>query len=375
MFSRIRVLLILAAVGAYIGCSEVEFSATPFDPTVYPDGTRCEQVGEVVNCSGARKSGMVDILFIDDNSGSMYVEQQEIATKFPTFINDISHLDFQIAITTTDVSASPENPPNSANGYGALQDGQFITFPNGSKVISNATADPVSEFQNTIKRPETYNCDNNYAACPSGDERAIYAANLAFERADSQFFRQDAHLALVILSDEDERSNGGNIRGYALEDKDMPATLVQRLSSTFGPDKIMSVHAVVIKPGDTACYNQQNAQADVKGFYANTYKELTHPSQSLKDLGNIVDGHMGSICAGDYGSELGDIASKMNHNVNLIQLQCPPIQDTLTVEFSPAPPQQIQFHINADNQIVLTPPAPAGTQVSYDYNCLLEDAR
>ncbi|MCB0421996.1 MAG: hypothetical protein KDD61_13445 [Bdellovibrionales bacterium] len=375
MFSKVRTAFLLIALGAYIGCSEVEFSATPFDPVVHADGTRCEQVGDIVHCNGNRRSGMVDILFIDDNSGSMYVEQQEMATKFPNFINSISSLDYQIAITTTDVSATQNNPPDSANGYGAYQDGQFIPFPNGSKVLNNATHDVVGQFRETIQRPETYNCDNNYAACPSGDERAIYAANLAIERASSEFFRPDAHLALVILSDEDERSNGGNIRGYDLEDKDLPETLVQRLSSTFGPDKIMSVHAVAIKPGDTSCYQQQNSQADVKGFYANVYKQLTHPSQSLKDSGNIVAGHMGSICAGDYGAELGSIADKMKQNVNLIQLQCPPIQDTLTVEFSPAPPQQIAFSVNADNQIVLSPPAPAGTNVTYDYDCLLEDAR
>ena len=48
-----------------------------------------------------------DILFVVDNSGSMYEDQVELATRFPKFLEAINNLDYNIAITTTDVSSSP----------------------------------------------------------------------------------------------------------------------------------------------------------------------------------------------------------------------------------------------------------------------------
>jgi hypothetical protein len=368
----VRIGLVLIAFATYVGCDKVDFSTAPFEPRPFEDGTICTQSAdslEVVSCSGTKKAGMVDILFVDDNSGSMYKEQTSMATKFPTFIDSIKNLDYHISIITTDVSASKDNPPDEANNFGALQDGQFIPFPNGSKVISNATTDPNGQFQVTIQRDETKKCDGSYPICPSGDERGIYAVNLALDRADTTFFRGDSHLAIVILSDEDERSNGGNFSEKPLEDYDKPHTLVQKLGSVFGNDKTMSVHGVVIRPGDTACFDKQNAQTGVKGFYANVYKELTDPSPSLKNAGNIVKGHLGSICSEDYGVELGDIASKLQDNVNRIQLQCFPMDGTLSISYSPTPKNKISLEINSENQLVLNPPAPAGTEVAYSYDC------
>jgi len=53
------------------------------------------------------KVGKIDILFVVDNSKSMYKEQLKMADRFPTFIESIAHMDYQIAIMTTDITKDP----------------------------------------------------------------------------------------------------------------------------------------------------------------------------------------------------------------------------------------------------------------------------
>src|SRR5690606_3464453 len=103
----------------------------------------------------------------------------------------------------------------------------------------------------TIKRPESKLCDDSgflEQACPSPDERGIYALNLAVERNEKDFFRSGAHLAVIILSDEDERSFGGHGtqgQGWPLEAKDLPETFVLGMQNNF-PTKSVSVHSVIV---------------------------------------------------------------------------------------------------------------------------------
>jgi hypothetical protein len=50
----------------------------------------------------------VDLLFIIDNSASMSPEHKNLADNFNGLFDKIKHLDYRIAITTTDVSASDQ---------------------------------------------------------------------------------------------------------------------------------------------------------------------------------------------------------------------------------------------------------------------------
>src|SRR4051812_11539371 len=103
---------IVAAIifGYFAACAPVKFQKVNSDGTgvkvagdVCPyacdaSGNSCVQRCEVERTVGV---GMVDILIIDDNSGSMSPEQAKMATRFPDFLNSITHLDYRIAITTT----------------------------------------------------------------------------------------------------------------------------------------------------------------------------------------------------------------------------------------------------------------------------------
>lgn len=371
-----RHLIVATAITIYVGCSDVKFEGVPSTQCVnvedeFGNGSCFDQAG-TLNYHFEFKVGRIDILFVDDNSGSMYTEQSQMATKFESLWKYVAGLDYQMAIVTTDISSSPGN---IVRGEG--QDGKFLQFPNGDRIISSSTSDIVYQFQKTIMRPETLTCDSNGGSggsCPSGDERGIYALNMALDREEnSSFFRKDSHLAVVILSDEDERSNGGNISGYPLQNYDLPLTFAQKVHSQLGAGKTVSVHAVVIRPGDSTCYNIQNSQPNnVKGYYGTQYARLVNADTDTElrsAHAGFLSGELGSICANDYGVQMGDIGRLAAVNANTKVLPCVPDADKISVNFSPAQSKQIDFSVNSDGLLTFNPQPDPGTTVSVDVTC------
>ena len=271
----IRSLLFSAAMGP-IACSDSAFQSAPNATCVQYQrdfgAGGCAATSNGYHFSYRVTSGEVDMLFVNDNSGSMYQEQVKMAERFPGFLDSIYRLDYRIAIVTTDIYQ---------NGGG------FLTFPNGSKFLANTSrlmdgrhSENIGHFQNTIKRQETLNCDlSGYQNCPSGDERGIYAMNLAITRPDQRsFFRAGGHLAVVILSDENERSSGDpNIHpDYPIQRLDTPLSFVENTKQYLGTTKSVSVHSIIIRPGDAECFNLQNSQGSgTKGYYGTYYAQLS----------------------------------------------------------------------------------------------------
>ncbi len=362
------------------GCSKVDFSTVPPQSCVLMNNAHGPNAC-VPGSQGQHdfdytvQTGNVDILFINDNSGSMYVEQTKMANQFPGFLDSIHRLSYQIAITSTDVSAG-----------GVGQDGRFFNFGNGSSILKNSsrTKDSVHYqniplFQNTIKRSETLDCPNG-PSCPSGDERGIYASIRALQRVENRdFFRPGGHLALVILSDEDERSTGGGAPGsegnggavspnYRFTENDLPETLVKKAKEILPPTKSMSVHSIIIRPGDVSCHTSQNSQGGgVKGYYGFQYEMLSRPSSALMSLGPIKPGTVGSICSANYTYEMGQIAQALT--TSLIQLPCKPINNSLRVDYlDPVPVNQTEF-LDSLNQVQFSPPIEAGSRIRLQFSC------
>ncbi len=371
-FSEKIALVGLMMLGLIVGCSEMEFSADKNFKACQSSGLNCVLISPTVerfDYDVKTNSGIVDILFVDDNSGSMSTEQRYMAERFPTFISSLGNLDYHIAITTTDVSATANNGPKAANGFGALQDGKFIQFGNGSAVLTRDTPNKESLFTNTIKRPETVSCEQNdfqSAYCPSPDERGIYAAHLAVERKDSSFFRPEAHFALVILADEDERSTRSNqavVNQYPTEEKDIPDNLVKAVKQHLGAQKSFSAHSVIVKPGDTACLNAQvnvfPSGRRVTGFEGIFYAHLS----------TLTGGHIGSICASDYGTELGKIGYNIKDHLNSVQLVCPPIDNKVDVELSPKPAGVTSSFDVTTNMVKFNQTIPPNTNIHLTYDC------
>ena len=296
--------------------------------------------------------GKALLVFIIDNSSSMHIEHESLAKQVPRLFNAIKRIPYRAGIITTDISHSPGNV--SGKPY---QDGNLIPFAiSGQLILENknlrGTPDKndVTDFAQTIVRPETLKCDQSssqadtrscrtlvnmdnspydsvadceaaqsrssgdFGQCPSHDERAIYAANLFIEKYKNKIDK-DEHIVFVVLSDEDERSGEEFIKDnpeYELEEKDKPKTLVEAVYTVLGPMQTFSWHSIIIPPGDTSCYNQQYAgghdgPGTGRGYYGRQYARLSNREEDLRHRGNLLQGSVSSICNRNFASQLGKI--------------------------------------------------------------------
>lgn len=386
----VKIALASFALGAYIGCSPVNFSVDT-DPCEKDNSCVVENGKFAYNQTLTVGGGKVDILIVNDNSASMSFEQKNLAARFSGFIQSLDNrnVDYRIAMTTTDIHIPGDgNEPRAINGNGALQNGKLIPF--GSHAyLTKSVSNRVSLFNQTVVRPETAQCEQFIANwinangisstntspqyvsqyktnCPSGDERGIYAANLAVRNNPSSFIRGDAHLAIIFLSDEDVRSGLYNYSSaYELDDLDQPADLIQNIYSKFGTNKGISVHAITVKTN--SCLTQQANQAlgnpavaATKGFVTGTLG-TAYQTFPQNGWGKSVD-----ICFSDYTSQLGDISTYILERINSVALKCANPTD-LTVELVPA--QSSITHQMEGSNLRFSQNLAVGTKVKVSYKC------
>lgn len=353
-------------------CSDPEFSQKQPRP-----------VSQEVN------AGKVDILFVVDNSGSMFVEQVKMANAFPYFLSglELNNLDYRIAITTTDV-ISNNNPEKSLGGLsaGSLQNGRLIKFPDGKLFLDSSSANIENQFRATIQRQETLDCETfNFesAKCPSGDERGIYAATLAVKRNEGNFFRTGSHIATVFLSDEDERGQGFYGPSFlAPTAGDYPTTLVRSVFEDLGASHSMSSHAIVVtnntcKNSQLYQVNNENILAYIGYFYmhlANPNNESwLNPGLTLGDFSSqkLVPGTIGNICNSNYTQELGSIRNTLVQVSSLYtskkDLDCRPEPNTFQFDYCPA---GVNCSLSSDQKSVNFYPSLRPDQTAkFSYKC------
>lgn len=376
------------------------------------EANKCQNFSEVCTTSGGKdyfeynkttNGGLVDIVFVDDNSGSMSFEQTNMANRFNSFLSglDARYVDYRIGLVTTDVSSGATTATNddlttsalynearSINQNGALMDGNLVPIKNSSgsvvaPYITSSMSDREQLFKTNVQRAETLQCENflkQYPStqppaqglhdnCPNGDERGIFAANLFVSKNPSSFIRPNAHLAIVFLADEDERSglytNPANTV-YQLEAKDLPENLVSAVKSSY-PDKGLSIHSIIVKPGDSSCLAQQSGQMGPYGTHGITKNAVSgsYGSQYSKAT-QLTDGVLGDICANDYGSQLSNISANIVDRISEITLAC---ENPENLQITLAPPQaHITWSISG-NRLQFSEALPAGVQIKLKYAC------
>jgi hypothetical protein len=180
-----RVFLLFApllAISLIPGCNDPRFRVrTP--PGVQVDVFRQASVPQV------------DVLWVVDNSSSMEEEQQALAINFEEFYKYMEQLVdpdseeevFHIGVISTDV-------------YDPDHQGKLLGNPN---IITDATPNAAEVFAQNV----------NVGLLGKGDEQGFRAAELALTEplistANATFLRDDAHLFIIFVSDEDDRSFG-----------------------------------------------------------------------------------------------------------------------------------------------------------------------
>ncbi len=263
----------------------------------------------------------IDILFVIDNSWSMRYEQGKLGDGFKNFIAQLKGLDWRIGITTTDGSksnhyldnenvtgdASPElvianwRDGRLAYLYGA---GLWATDKLGSKpkyhYLTPNIKDVQKVFSKNIRRKEL---DSEF-------EQGIYTTYRAIERAVAnngnvkenrilnEFFRKDAALAVVVISDEDDSGS---------EARNKPENLIAHVKRSFGEDKIFQFHSII-------AHTQSCIDGKGKAYGYNYAK-----------LSRLTGGIVGNICLDKYDNMLATIGSGLsNLTKTTYQMKCAP---------------------------------------------------
>ena len=294
-----------------------------------------------------------DILFVIDNSGSMIEEQRELADKIDGFLNIVDELDYHIAFTTTShhkggflkikhsrnrrgfVYVESDGTPYTGETRYVLKKPLEGSWVYNDQVVSEATL-----LGDTILSAGTDG---------SGNEKGILASYKAIERRDTypfnDFFRDEAPLSIILISDEDENSEGRNINYTPQEFK--------VFFEGVWPGKRLKFHSI-IKPDRSRC------------------RQAEHVGHRYKELSELTSGLVLPICAESYAEHLGHIGESIRNLHKTIPLECEPrdedrdgdVKDDIRL---PAALQGLDFSIQG-RELQFTSDVPLGTH-KIVYSC------
>lgn len=272
-----------------------------------------------------------------DDSSSMAQDNAKLAQRLSGLVTGLqsSNLDWQMCVTTTDTGYYSGRPIVwSGNG------GSHILKPSIGSNLS-------SVIQQTV-----YDIGSGY----SNDERGIYAANLSVQgNGTTGCYRSQAALAVVLISDEDERSVGGvysrsSAQYKALESGDQPQTYVNLVKSKFGANKKLAFNGIIVQ--DSGCEATQDAQG-TPSFQGTLYLNAA----------SLTAGRTGSICDSDYYQHMNLFKVNIQNTVSSVTLDCVPYG---AVTVSPSYPHTIN-----SNKIIFNPALTDGSSVTITYRCQL----
>lgn len=309
------------------------------------------------------EDNQLDVLLIVDDSNSMAADNQKLANRLQGFVADLTTagFDWQMCVTVTRAQQLTASNPTLYWGASRLWSGLPASEPIPYILKPSAGSNIQTIFQNTIQA-----IGAGWAG--TDDERAIKAAwwhlwngDIRYPTEASGCYRAGAGLAVIIISDEDERSVGGDMtqQYYAgeykpLESDDLPQTYVNFVKEVFGNSKRFTVNSIIVRPGDTACMTQQDAEGS-KSHYGYKYDELVA----------LTGGKVGSICENDYSNNLRYFKENIIRDMASLPLECAPV-GTPQVSISP---NFVTTTRVEGSTIYFDPRVPAGRTITVQYNC------
>lgn len=303
---RAYILILLTIQFAITSCKQdVEFSslasaARPEQPADIPDNpdepdedetdipVPGDQFVRKTDSLSVKGSGRTDILFVIDNSTSMRNEQKKISQRFNKFIDKIDGLDWNIAITTTDPRGTKE-----------WSDGRLVPFANGEYYLTSQLAKEEAQklFGKNVQRDESgSDTEMGILSTYRSIERAMNPKTKA-DREMASFFRDEAALAVVVVSDEDESGKS---------DKNIGKNLKKLVQSHWGSKKTFQFNSIVV-------HTQQCL-----------FGEGATMGRAYLELSKLTEGIVGDICADDYSKMLSDLGKGVADLTKLHTLKCRP---------------------------------------------------
>lgn len=360
-------------VGLLGSCSPVQFTTQKDDQGGNENctGPKCNPTpppppGQIrdVEYNGSIKevTQKVDILLVIDDSNSMLTNNTKLGAKLSNFVTELqnSTLDWQMCTTITRAKRISDD---GTTAWGASIIWQnYAPAPNVPKyVLKPGTSNLDLIFNSTIQTIGA-------GWANSDDERGIKSAYWHFYQGDpfysnpSGCYRQDSALAVILISNEDVRSIGGNKlyqyyshEYYPLETDDLPATLMEQVKTIFGKDKRFTYNSIIVKPNDKTCMASQDAQGT-----------KSHEGIHYAQLSEMSGGGIGSICDNDFSNNIKYFKDKIENSLGSIPLECVPIE-TPKVILNPEEPNIVWSVSGAS--IVFTPVLKGPHTIKINYKC------
>lgn len=284
----------------------------------------------------------LDVLFIVDNSPGLQEEQEAIGNNFQTFLDTLGNIDWQVAITTTDVSGHVL--------YGL--DGRFLSFNGietpGNRILTKNTPNYQTAFYNTIVRPETIHPAEGYTAA-SFLVKPFEAFLGAIEKRNSDnkgFFRDQSDVAMIMITNTDSSQIGNRV---------YPKDVLEEFHRVFGDAKKLRSYGIIIKEGDETCLSRQHDQSAGDEAYGKYVTQLT----------KMTSGIVGDICSSDYSEVIASIGNDTRNFVQSFTLAHRPVANSVEVAFDP-PNNGVPWQLDGQ-QVVFLKDLPPSTKVSVSY--------
>ncbi len=294
-------------------------------------------------------SNKIDVLFVVDNSESMVEEQPRLKAAIPGFLASArsAGMDMQVGVTTTGLRAvAGGNCPGGVRGGEAGR--LFPVDRSRPRVVTPNAPNADTTLQQNVEVGFCHSYEQAFEAM-----RLALSSPLADVHDDPRtpepldgnqgFLRDEAALAVVFVSDEDDHS-GEDVEDY-----------VSFLRHLKGPNQPYRVSAYAVAPTAQGC-----ATAGGQGLrYA--------------DIARLTGGEVLSVCEPDFSPALAQVAGRAFGPQDAFQLSEVPVASTLEVFVDGRQVSSGWRYEASDNTVVFErgsrPVAGARIQVVYDAVC------
>lgn len=237
----------------------------------------------------------VDILWIVDNSSSMLKHQQNLSTQVPDLVTKLNSLkmDYHMAVVTTSMGGT--NPDG----------GRFIGSP---KFVTATTPDLINSLQSRMIVGEAGS--NNERGLESM-QNALSSTYLGNEGRG--FFRDDALLVVIALSDEDDKSAVSNPSSYY-------ANFLDGLKKPWvDGSRSWVFNFIGVLPTSTNC---------------KTFNDYAEAGLTFMDLVQTSGGVQESICNSNLSTAVSNIRARIYQILTDFKLSKIPLVETITVSIN-----------------------------------------
>jgi hypothetical protein len=276
-------------------------------------------------------NSLVDILWVIDSSGSMKEEQDYLGANFNSFIKGLttSNLNFQTAITSTDVcgSSQPKNlaevvcPGESLHQSAQHLRGSFVG-ESDRKVLKRDDSDLVAKF----------NLYTSIGINGSGFEHGLKAANLAVEKvisgANENLIRNESFLAVIVVSDEEDDGIGLGMKD-AYSGKNFVELGMTKFRYT---DKDLSSYLKTVKgEGKFSVSAITGTRLKSGKLCSSAHSQPKEEGTQYINAANATGGIVQSICDSDWDQSLFKLGRDIEAQISQISLERTPAAGSIKV--------------------------------------------